>query len=286
MFLVNPVARWSPHQSMYSLSFDEIENAVRFLVPEDSKSDRPVPHPKQIDRGAELFRKYRCAQCHGVESIGPRIDLGVPLLTWEYFRAKLTGELKLVDKSMPDFDLSKDDLENLYQFVSYGQQLEALGEPSKSYPDDLMTLYRQGYEKKVLPLIKGSCRHCHSIHNQKEIAEVLGRSPSEFFLTGEKGRFAVKQFGIFTPKKPCHASDFVLRLQERHKEWRGSRKQSSSLVGMPMTLAPIDRALIQDIHLWTTMGCPVGGVLQCAPCSTKQESFRSPAVLGENRQIE
>lgn len=141
--------------------------------------------------------------------------------------------------------------------------------PSESYTQGAPKFGTRLYRRIMDEGLATSCRHCHmnAAATRAEMKVAFGSAPQAFFLekTDQGLRLAAASRPELQPGPGCSDAPLVQRLRERHSEWRGDRPQP--LIGMPLTLPPLARDLIDDIRRWTSTGCQTPDGPLCEPCS-------------------
>lgn len=273
-FLKAPVPRLpASGNSMFPLSQSQlaqvaahISNSVSEMAPSNRDELTKADHAK----GQVLFRTQGCATCHETGA-GPKLRIGYQLFSWDFFRAKVRGEIsREVSSKMPAFDLKNQDIRDLFAYINRSDEGIA-SPPQPATADGALLLRLKLYRAVRDNVLATSCRHCHSSSAKasKAIAAVFDRRASSGFALarGLDGKIEATESShrLFEPGPGCRPSTLVTMLRERRDEWLG--KDDPKVTGMPLTLAPLDEHIIDQAHLWTSLGCPSPRGDLCKPCS-------------------
>lgn len=288
-FLRSPVSRrFNGRESMFPLQEKVIDEVMQGRRLEECR--HLSFSPEMINNGRVLFIKLSCVSCHSEGGEGPKLRIGIPLLSYSYFEANLKRNSHHLNKGwlreayrtnviskklnggiqMPAFSLTEVEKKSLYAYLSSSKEdlvkhmLQTNEVKQESYGKAL-------YGSVVKNVFTKSCQHCHSNSsemeqdNQRIFGENNIRSSS--FTLPTLNRKAIKSNRlkeVLSPGTKCQDSLIVKVLLERHNEWRGEKK--SALRGMPLTGAPLSLNAINQLRDWTNQGCPTGEEFLCQPC--------------------
>ncbi|MEM9102151.1 MAG: cytochrome c [Pseudomonadota bacterium] len=269
-FLQSPVSR-NPalaRNAMYPLSEQQLtlvlKEADRYL------SQSPSPAPQSLlSQGQSLFKTH-CQQCHTPSNHGPLLRLGYPLLSAEYFTQSVVGQVEGLSNLMPSFaeTLSHQETQALYAYVSQANDDVGI-DYKESYRVEFL-LPDEVYHKLLVPVFSTSCRHCHarSQEEQAPLKKQFGTTNMNFLLyRTQKGYEPTKDsLHFLLPTQDCKTPPLLQRFEARVAEWKGDYTQK--LVGMPLTLQPLNNDVLAKYRLWVAGACIIDGKKQCEPCAS------------------
>jgi cytochrome c2 len=298
-FLSSPIPRrYKSLNSMLPIKPADIELAIKEnKIALDPCVEKKQPTPNLA--GENIF-KNNCLSCHSDNENtihGPRLRLGYPLYSKKYFAYRVKNgfiktdpldfiyqyqwkevKKKLVKAKlgpkflMPAFNkLSKGDLDNLYEYVSFSNEdLSSIKAQVELYnhtddPDGL-------FSEVTHNIFETSCRHCHSTstYGMKLLKEITGVPADknydlvQFPVRDRPFTPSAKFSEILSPTKDCGPSPMVKILWERHREIKGSKAMNKP--GMPMNLPPVPFNTINQLRKWSNLGCPTPKGFLCKAC--------------------
>jgi mono/diheme cytochrome c family protein len=232
------------------------------------QSPLPVQDPDKMRRGEDLFEK-KCVSCHAGHGPGPSLRIGIPLLSESYIIAALQGAISHLSPQMPKFaELPDTDRVALAHYLQFADTDKKFSQRS----DEAFTLLlpQELYPKMIIPLLGGSCRHCHADNadNQEIFQNLFGyERPIGFLLQRTKRGYEPTAEGMnkLLPKdKSCEPSEFLQRLTVRKNESQGEYNPDKP--GMPLTMPYVSTSVVESIKSWQRTGCYVDGKKLCHSC--------------------
>lgn len=270
-FLKNPIKRTTDKGHMFPLTPEQIQAVLPKL---SGQTHQPyLGEKKRIPRGRSLYNRYQCSGCHDDARQAPLLRIGMPLLTLEYWKRRLSGKVTKVfhryPTAMPTFQLTEEEIKNIFSYAAFDRGRLRL----KSHPKPPEFPKGEDSEEIASYLHVGGCVHCHyNGINQREVTTIFGAPTGHRFnLDVDQKRqittFDPKFMKIFQMEQDCHSSPVLDRLQERVRELKG--QDNPSIRGMPLAKPALSQNQIQKIRDWSQKGCPISQENTCEPCKSK-----------------